>query len=290
LAVCGSCLLGSLLVGGALYLQVVFLTTPFRNSDIGRPGQLAYQDVTLTSADGVPISGWYIPGRRTAGIVLVHGIHANRAYLLPQAEILAEAGYHLLLIDLRGHGLSGDGFVTFGYNEALDVQAGMDYLLAQPEIGQVALLGHSLGAAAVVRATADDERVQGLIVQSSYSSLRQMAADSFEKYAVLPKWPFAPLIIKLAELRTGLKMGQISSKRDLATMKPRPVLIIHSAADDLIPVHQAQQMYQAAQEPKEILIVPGLPHINPITDNEVLYRARMLAFFEMVFERAERID
>ena len=90
----------------AIYLQVIFVTTPFRNRNIGDIPNLSYQEVTLTAADGIAISGWYIRGTRPAGIVIVHGIHANRADLIPQAKILAGAGYHLMLIDLRGHGRS----------------------------------------------------------------------------------------------------------------------------------------------------------------------------------------
>jgi fermentation-respiration switch protein FrsA (DUF1100 family) len=246
---------------------------------------LPYQDATLTTADGVAISGWYIPGSRPEGIVLVHGIHANRAYLIPQALILADAGYHLLLIDLRGHGKSDGALLTYGYNEALDVEAAVDYLLARPEVDQVAVLGHSLGAAAAVRAVATDERIKGLVIQSSYSSLSQAVEDSFENYSLFPRRPFAPLIIRLAEYRTGVKLGQIDSAHDLAAMSPRPVLIIHSADDNLFPLHHAQQLYEAAQEPKVLWVVYGLPHINPITGNEMEYEARIIDFFESVFSR-----
>jgi fermentation-respiration switch protein FrsA (DUF1100 family) len=68
-------------------------------------------------------------------------------------------------------------------------------------------------------------------------------------------------------------------------MSPRPVLIIHSADDTLFPIHHAEQMYQAAPEPKEIWIVSGLPHVNPISRNEAAYRAKILTFFEAAFSR-----
>lgn len=274
-----------LLTVGALYIQVLHLTTPARNQDIGTPAGLPYEDVTLTTSDGLKISGWYIPGTRPNGIVLAHGIHANRAYLLPQATILAEAGYHLLLIDLRGHGHSEGEVMTYGYNEALDVQAAVNYLLALPAVNQVAVLGHSLGAAAVVRAAGADDRVKAIVIQSSYSSLPQAVEDSFENFSLLPRWPFAPLIITLAEFRTGLEMKQISSSRDLAAMPPRPVFIIHSDSDNLFPLHHAQFMYEAANGPKDMWVVEGLPHINPITGNEAEYKQKIIAFFDAAFNR-----
>lgn len=273
-----------LLIVCVIYTQVIVLTTPGRNRDIGAIPDVSYEDVTLTTADGVTISGWYVAGTQPRGIVIVHGIHANRAYLIPQAVILAEAGYHLLLIDLRGHGQSEDAIMTFGYREALDVEAAVDYLMALPDVEQVGALGHSLGAAAVVRAAATDQRLEALVLQSTYSSLSQAVDDSFNNFVLLPKWPFAPLVIALAEFRTGLDMGQIDSARDLATMPPRPVLIIHGKGDNVFPVHHAHIMFDSAQEPKTLWIVEGMAgHINPIDGHKSEYKERVLEFFENAF-------
>lgn len=272
-----------LLTIAGLYIQVAYVTTPIRNLEIGIPGELPYEDVTLTTTDNLNISGWYIPGTRPDAVILVHGIHANRAYLLPQATILSEAGYHLFLIDLRGHGHSEGELMTYGYSEALDVNAAVDYLLDVPGVNQVGALGHSLGGAAVVRAAASDERIKAVVIQSSYSSLPKAVEDSFENFSIFPRWPFAPLIIGLAEFRTGLQIGQISSSVDLATMPSRSVFIIHSDSDNLFPVSHAQEMYNATSGTKDLWIVKGLPHINPISGNEVAYKERILTFFDEAF-------
>lgn len=270
-------------VAAALIVQVVILTMPGCNEDIGSLGDLPYQDITLTTADGLHLSGWYVPGVRPEAIILVHGIHANRAYLIPQAFILARAGYSLLLFDLRGHGRSEGHEVTYGYHEALDVEAAVDFLAARPEVKHIGALGHSLGGAALVRAAAVDPRLEALVVQSSFSSLSRVVDDSFNKFVLLPKWPFAPLVITLAELKTGVSLDQVDSARDLAAMPPRPVLFIHSTDDGLFPIHHAQQMYDAAREPKEFYFVSGLSHVNPISGHEAEYTERLLKFFDTAF-------
>jgi len=283
---CSLIFVGFLLLCGVLAaaLQFRHLLVPFRVPYTG-PLNLPHQDVTVTTTDGVDISGWYIPGTRPEGIVLVHGVHANRGYLIPQAEILAGAGYHVLLIDLRGHGYSGGRLMTYGYREALDVRAAVDYLLALPEVEQVGVLGHSLGGAAVVRAAATDDRIQAVVVQSSYSSLSQAIDESFQNYSVFPKRPFAPLFISLAEIIVGAQVSDVDSARDLATMSPRPVLIIHSVDDNLFPLHHAETMFQAAQEPKELWTVTGLGHVNPMIQHEEAYRDEILTFFADAFAR-----
>jgi len=283
---CSLIFVGLLLLCGVLAaaLQFRHLLVPYRVPYMG-PLNLPHQDVTVTTIDGVDISGWYIAGTRPEGIVLVHGVHANRGYLIPQAEILAGAGYHVMLIDLRGHGYSGGRVMTYGYREAWDVQAAVDYLLALPEVEQVGALGHSLGGAAVVRAAATDDRIRAIVVQSSYSSLSRAIDESFQNYSVFPKQPFAPLFISIAEIIVGAQVSDVDSARDLATMSPRPVLIIHSVDDNLFPLHHAETMFQAAQEPKELWTVTGLGHVNPMIHHEEAYRDEVLTFFADAFAR-----
>jgi dipeptidyl aminopeptidase/acylaminoacyl peptidase len=247
-------------------------------ADVG----VTYEDVTLTTADGLKISGWYLPGNKPYGVVVVHGIWANKQAVLPAVVMLSEAGYHVLTIDLRGHGLSEGERQSYGYYEALDVIASVDYLMARSEIKKVGVMGYSLGGSAVVRATALDERIKALVVESSFSSLTDAVRDSFSQHTGLPSWPLAPILVKAAERELGLSVEQINSKEALATMKPRPVMIIHGEEDQLFPVGHAYEMYEAAQEPKELWIIEGLTHDYPIKQRNE-YQKRVMAFFETAF-------
>jgi fermentation-respiration switch protein FrsA (DUF1100 family) len=268
-----------------IYLQVNAFVTANRTPVIGTPVEagLTYKDVTLTTPDGLKLAGWYIPGQQAEAIILVHGIDGNRSALIPHAAILAEAGYPLLLFDLRGHGQSEGSELTYGYREMLDMQAALDYLLALPKIKQVGALGTSLGGSVVVRAAAADPRVQAIVVESSFSSLAAAIDDAFEDRSIFPKWPFAPLLIALAEQRAGFKVSQVDSARDLATLSPRPVLIIHGRDDRLFPFYHAQRMYDAAEEPKELWLIEGLGHASPVIGREAEYRERVVGFFERAF-------
>lgn len=268
-----------------VYRQVDAFVTPHRNPQVGLPEMVGdvFTEVNLTTADGLRIAGWYFPGPRPDAIVLVHGIHANRAAVVPEARVLAKAGFPVLLIDLRGHGQSDDSLATYGYNEALDVLAAVDYLLALPEIEQVGVLGTSFGGAAVVRAAAVDGRIRAVVVESSYASMPDAVADAFDDLSVFPPWPFASLLTSLGEQRVGLKIGQVDSARDLATVSPRPVLIIHGANDPLFPLYHAQKMYNSAREPKELWIIEGMGHQNPVVGREAIYRQKVVTFFEAAF-------
>ncbi len=259
--------------------QVEVFVTPVRNTALALPPELALptEEITLTTEDSLALSGWYVPGHRPQAIILVHGINANRMALLPQALILHEVGYHVLLFDLRGHGLSQGTTVTYGYREAWDVQAAADYLARLPAVERIGVMGTSLGGAAVVRAAALDPRLEAVVIESSYSSLPAAVEDAFDDFSAFPEWPFAPLLVDLAERRAGVEIGQVDSARDLATIAPRPVLIIHGANDQLFPPAHAQRLYDAAHEPKSLWLIEDVAHGIPQSQ---VYQERLLAFFE----------
>ena len=272
-----------------IYSQVQVFATPVRNANIGTPGGIAavYHEVVLTTADGLKIGGWHIPGSRPNGIILVHGLNTNRAAMLPQASALAEAGYHLFLIDLRGHGLSDGAEVTYGYREAFDVLAGVDFLMALPNIRKVGALGISLGGAAVARAAALDPRLSAVVIEGSYSSLADAVEDAFDDLSIFPRWPFAPLLVALTERRLRLDISQVNSARDLATIHPRAVMIIHGDGG-LFPRRHAYKMFAAAQEPKELWLLDSFGHGNPVIGGKEQYKRRVTAFFDRAFGDVER--
>lgn len=265
--------------------QIYVFTTPVRQTHLDLPPEIEWplQDITLTTRDSLRLSAWYVPGSKSEAIILVHGIHANRLALLPQAIMLHEAGYHLLLLDLRGHGLSEGNFVTYGHREALDVQAAADYLMTRPSVERMGIIGTSMGGAAVVRAAALDPRLEAIVIESSYSSLPDAVEDAFDDLSVFPRWPFAPLLIALAEQRVGVEINQVDSARELSEMQPRPLLIIHGQNDQLFPPDHAQRLYAAAHEPKTLWIIDTLGHDNPALNQGAIYQQRLLTFFESAF-------
>jgi len=270
-------------------LQLRVFVTPVRNANLDADAAEAMlrrpvREISLTTADGLRLAGWYSPGPARQAVIVVHGINANRMAVLPEAARLAEAGYHLLLLDLRGHGRSEGDQLTYGYREALDVLAAVDFLAARPEIEQVGALGTSYGGAAVARAAALDPRLRAVVIESSYSSLPDAVDDAFDGLSIFPRRPFAPLLIRLAERRVGVSIQEVDSARDLATLSPRAVMIIHGTADGMFPPSHALKMYGAAAEPKELWLIEGLGHANPALEHEAEFRARVLSFFERAFE------
>jgi fermentation-respiration switch protein FrsA (DUF1100 family) len=72
---------------------------------------------------------------------------ATRTAVLGQAAVLARHGYGALLLDGRGHGLSGGHAMDFGWWGDRDIAAAISFLTRQPGVhaGKIALVGESMG-------------------------------------------------------------------------------------------------------------------------------------------------
>jgi pimeloyl-ACP methyl ester carboxylesterase len=130
---------------------------------------LAARVVEFAAADGVRLSAWWVPGSSGAAVVLLHGAGETRAATLPQAEVLAGAGYGVLLVDARGHGSSGGRGMELGWYGDTDVVAAVDFLAAQDGVDddRIGLLGLSMGGEEALGAAAADGRIRAVVAEGA---------------------------------------------------------------------------------------------------------------------------
>ncbi len=247
---------------------------------------LSFEPVTFTSADGLRLTGWHIPSRNGATIILGHGLRCNRVDMLPQAALLAEHGYGSLLFDFRAHGESEGEMLTYGYGETDDVLAAVDYLLSRPDVDpqRIGILGGSLGAATAIRAAARSTHLKAVVAESAFTSLEDEVASSFKAFSGLPAFPFAPLTVVFAQWQTGLRISEVRPIDDIPSIAPRPVFIIHGTDDDTIPAEQGHRLYEAAGEPKELWMVDGMGHQSAVTLLPDEYEKRVIGFFDKALD------
>jgi uncharacterized protein len=144
---------------------------------------LQYEDVSFPAADGVEIRGWFIPSGERPGpaIAFVHGWLWNRlgnvegqvpvpdksVDFLPAAKALHDAGFHVLLFDLRHHGESARGKapLTYGVYEARDFIGAVDYLRGRNDVDndRIGAIGCSMGGNSVMYGTPQCQPVKALM-------------------------------------------------------------------------------------------------------------------------------
>jgi dipeptidyl aminopeptidase/acylaminoacyl peptidase len=252
--------------------------------EVGLRGAAA---VRFTTADGIPLEGWYIPPRAEAAgavVVLVHGLAANRTALLDQARLAVDAGYGALLFDLRNHGSSGGSQTTLGYSEPEDVLAAVAFLQARDEVDptRIVLVGESLGGASVLRAAARLPDIAGVVAQAAYSSIEDNIAEGVQRITGLPAFPFAPLIILFGERETGARIAAVRPIDDVVRIAPRPILFMHGDRDGLVDVGNSQRMAAAAGANAELIVFPGAWHGGLHLQDPQLFAPAFMAFLARV--------
>lgn len=240
------------------------------------------ESITFRTDDGLTLHGWYLcpPDPRDA-IVICHGFAMNRHELLDLAEGLRGRGHAVLLFDFRAHGASEGVRSTIGYREAGDIGAAVAWLRARPELDgrRIGVAGISMGAAATILAAAEQPDIAAVCADSSFATLRDVAAAGLRQIHRLPAFPFAPLIVRFGELLTRASIGLNRPIDAVAAIAPRPLLLIHGADDGLIPLDNARALYEAAGEPKELWVLPGLGHASAFVLATDAYLRRLDRFF-----------
>jgi len=234
-------LLFLLVFSGMLYLRqpsMIFL--PSRTLD-ATPADwgLAYEEVSLTSADGIRLHGWYLPhdgSRRT--LLFFHGNAGNISHRGESLRIFHRLGLNVLIIDYRGYGRSEGRPSEAGLDQ--DGEAAWHYLIKRRGLDaqDIVLFGRSLGGVVAARLAAKVQPA-GLILESSFSSARELAQRVF------------PLLSRLTPLRYDFNAAAALAEVHC------PVLVVHSRGDEMIPYALGEKLYQAANEPKRFLLLQG---------------------------------
>ncbi|MGH9084275.1 MAG: alpha/beta hydrolase family protein [Acidimicrobiales bacterium] len=177
-------------VGAGLASLIVVLTafSALRLGALEREGP-AHADVSI--GDGIPAT-LYLPFEDDDGalpyqrpererppvVVVAHGYSADQAVMSPMARSLAEAGYAVLTFDFRGHGSNTN---HFSGDLTEDLAAVVDWLERSPQVDgtRIAVLGHSMGASAVLDfATLDDRPLAVIPVSGGHQLYDDVLPDS----------------------------------------------------------------------------------------------------------------
>lgn len=237
----------------------------------GDPGHvgLEFDEVWLTTEDGVDIHSWFIRGvpshddsPRTV-MLMTHGNGGNISIRLDQyREFIQRFGtMDIFTLEYRGYGLSGGYPSEDGI--ALDALAARRWLddnvlnsgsKAQP---RVVYFGRSLGGAVATRLAAV-RSPDALILECAFTSIPDLAK-------MHAPWRYLPLD-KL-----------VNNRFDTASHIPNvhcPILIMHSEFDEIVPRECGDVLHGLANEPKRHHLIPNAPHNGAdLIDPNGYYRA-----------------
>ena len=244
-----------------------------------------FQDVAFAAADGLDLAGWFLPVVGSdAGVVLVHGRNSSRTRefggRFPElAATLQANGYQVVMVDLRGHGASGDARFTFGRAERLDVGAAIAFLVDRGvPAGQVGVLGVSMGAASAIGAAAIDPRVGALWADAGYAEIASIIEAEWPSASGLPGvfWHAARLAHRV---RFGFDLAGSRPADALPLVAPRPIQLVHGTGDRLIPYDHALRL-RAAEPSAALWTLEGVGHADAYEAAPEEYARRVLEFLD----------
>jgi pimeloyl-ACP methyl ester carboxylesterase len=229
----------------------------------------------LTTSDGVRLSASYDPGPPGTCFVLAHGFTGSwqRPAVRRAATIFARHG-GVVSFDFRGHGKSG-GRSTVGDLEVHDLAAAVLYAqtLGYPRIATV---GFSMGASVAVRHAALVGGVAAVAAVSGPARWYYRGTTPMRRvHWVIERRTgrlFSRIVLRTRIAADGWDPVPPAPHEVVEKISPTPLLVVHGDADAYFPVEHAQQLFEAALEPKELWLEPGFGHAENAAPDALLER------------------
>lgn len=239
------------------------------------------EEIRFNSRDGFEVRGFFIEGHTHSDIAIIvqPGYGGNTQAALPDAQVLADAGYSLMLFEHRS--CTGANVNSgLGVFETQDVLGAVDYLSEREEVERIGGFGFSAGGTAMMLAASQDERIEAVIIQGALDDLRgSVLGESppknlFERiYRGTTFW--------LLQARLGASANQMRPYQSVGAISPRPIFFVYGEFE---PQRASNTLYAAAGEPKSLWIVEGAGHGGYIYAAPDTYPQRMVDFFDEAFE------
>lgn len=265
-------LVGFQLIAGATlgYYATHRPQTAVGEADLGRP----YEEVTLTTSDGLKLEGWYVPSRNRAAVLVFPGRSGNKQH---HARNLIRHGYGVLLVDNRGQGESQGDPNAFGWDDETDVNAALDFLSGRADVDadRIGGLGLSVGGETLLETAAHTDRLRAVVSEGAGG--RSVKEDRLMPgLATSLGLPFFTVVTGTTAVFANT-MPPDSLEDLVKEIPPRPAFLIHAKGEELTPIY-----YRSAGEPEnwELWQVPGAKHVGGLEAKPVEYEQRVTAFFD----------
>lgn len=226
---------------------------------------LAWEAVTLRTADGLALEAWHVPpagggnGVARGTMLMLHGNAGNISHRIEYARMFSSLGWATLLASYRGYARNPGTPSEEGLY--LDAQAAWDWLTATRRVppAQIVIVGESLGGGPASWLAARTEPA-ALILISSFTSIPDLAQ---ELYPWLPVRPLA-----------RIRFDNVANVGKLRA----PLLVVHGRRDTLVGFWHAERLVGAAGGRGRLLALDG-DH-NDLLAESARLRDGMAAFID----------
>lgn len=228
----------------------------------------------LVTSDGIKIHIYETTLDNPQGVVItltgITGPSVTAFY--GQAQLVSELGFEAVMVDARGHGLSGGDKISLGVGDVKDVEAVTEYIRSKPgyEDKPIVVMGLSMGGATAINSGSLNDEIDGIIALSPFSSWSDVCVDNVETKG-FPRWLgelFRPGVWIHGFLNHGKDFFTITPENCIEQVGDKPILIMRSEEDTIAPLtNQARLEEHYNGNNMTVVIRPGAWHHVVLEDN-----------------------
>lgn len=264
---------------GAFWFAGNSLTSPVPVIIGNCPSGLTCENIEFKSESGSMIKGWFIKGEEGRGaVVIMHGLRSNRLQLIERIKFLKNSGFSVLAFDFQGSGESAGEKLTFGYLESLDANASLKFIRQKLPNEKIGVMGISMGGAAFLLQK-QPEKADALILEMVYPTIQRAIENRLNLWLFKGADNLSPLMTQQFPLRLGVTVDEL---RPLDKIKDIncPTFFIVGENDHHTTLEESRQLFESANQPKNLWIVPQAEHgdLHKVAPKD--YEQKVLEFFQ----------
>ena len=210
--------------------------------------EIPHEEVAVTRRDGQELSGLFFRNEKSRkAVLLCHGRSRKKTHAMPYVLAFMD-DYNVLTFDFRSHGENPYGTTSIGYHEADDVLGALDWL-AKEGMSEVALVGHSMGAAAALHAAGqyggEKMEIAAMVTEGAFSSLAGLLRSKTRRLFVPATiwWP----AFRISEHLAGYSIAD-NVPQEWIRRVTCPVLILQAKGDQTLPADSAERLAAQAED------------------------------------------
>jgi len=221
----------------------LFRGPKYQKTPVREVPHFPFRSVQLTTRKNDLISCWYIPVDSSKGtIILIHGLGANKSFLLDEAYEFMFFGFNVMMVDLRAHGSSTGNTTTLGVRESEEVSLAYNYVSSKGE-KNIILYGISMGSVVIAKAIYDfNLRPSKVILDMPFGTLNKLL-EGRARVLGFPEEPFGVLVTFWSGVERGFDGFRHNTSRYVAKMKC-PVLMQYGALDKLVTAEETNSIFK----------------------------------------------
>jgi pimeloyl-ACP methyl ester carboxylesterase len=240
-------------------------------------------DVDIVN-EGFHLFGEYLDFGFDKAVIIIAGRTEGCQYSYYFAEPYRRAGYNVLVIDNRAHGLSDGKYNALGLKEYSDIIAWGKFLHEQKNNNKIVLHGICIGSATALYTLISDrcpDYIVGMVADGMYSDFKETTKNHMieQNRQVYPCLNLFMWFFKLCTKEDAVKNGPIQVMGRLK----KPILFIYSKEDIYSVPEKGQLLYDTCQSEKRLVWFDKGGHSRVRINNQEKYDNTIVEYLEQTF-------